>query len=202
MEKTSLFSRIILVLCFVTLIITAIETNQIRLQTRLTNEETLTQKFMYNFPVKLKLGQSYTNKNTEFVIKSKEFSEKLSAPISTTTYTYWGESYTHENSYTPKDNNNTLVYVNTNIKSLNAKKAELDELISAKIIYDKKYEFDCFATKTTADKTNFTTKISLAPLQNAEVYFISELPKELIDSEKPLTLELKIKNRKYDMDLK
>lgn len=40
------------------------------------------------------------------------------------------------------------------------------------------------------------------PLQSEDVYFISELPKEFVDSEKPLSLELKIANNKYVMDLR
>lgn len=38
-----------------------------------------------------------------------------------TTYDYWGDAYTHQNSYTSKDSNNKFVYVNANIKSLNTK---------------------------------------------------------------------------------
>jgi len=203
MEKKSNFNKIITGLCLIALLITAVETNQIRLQTKLAKEETLVQKFMYNFPTHLKLGQKYTNRNNvEFVVKDKNFSDKISAPVVKTTYDYWGDAYTHQNSYTPKDSNNKLVYVNVNIKSLNTKKSDINDLVKSKIIFDKKYEFDCFTAKTTKDKTNFTTEISLMPLQSEDVYFISELPKEFVDSEKPLSLELKIANNKYVMDLR
>ncbi|MBS5802656.1 MAG: hypothetical protein KIC80_06560 [Brachyspira sp.] len=63
MEKNSAFSKVILFLCFIALIVNAVETNQIRLQTKSASAETLIQKIMYNFPVDVKLAQKVINNN-------------------------------------------------------------------------------------------------------------------------------------------
>ena len=79
MEKNSAFSKVILFLCFIALIVNAVETNQIRLQTKSASAETLIQKIMYNFPVDVKLAQKVINNNhLEFTIKDKNIVEKIS----------------------------------------------------------------------------------------------------------------------------
>ena len=94
MEKKSVFNKIILILCFIALLINAVETNQIRLQTKLQAQETLLQKFMYKFPVDVKFAQKVINENNlEFTIKDKNIAEKISAPFAKVSYNIWGESY-------------------------------------------------------------------------------------------------------------
>jgi hypothetical protein len=197
------FTKVMLSLCFLALVVNVIETNQVRLQTKSPTEETLEQKFLYSFSTKVKLGQKYTNKNNlEITIKDKNISDKIVAPVSKVSYNYWGESFSQDRYYTPKDENNRFVYVNANIKSLSNKKSDLDDLIKANVIYYNKYEFECFASKTTKDKSDFTTDIKVLPLQSSDVYFIAEVPKELINDEKPLTMEFKTNNTKYVMNLR
>lgn len=198
MEKNSAFSKVILFLCFIALIVNAVETNQIRLQTKSTSAETLIQKIMYNFPVNVKLAQKVINNNhLEFTIKDKNIVEKISAPVVKVSYNYWGEPYNENRYYTSKDANNRLVYVSANIKSLYNKQTSLNELVTAKIIYADKYEFDCFSIKTTKDKSDFTTDISLMPLQSEDVYFVAEVPKSFVNTKNSLVLELAIGNTKY-----
>ena len=198
MEKNSAFSKVILFLCFIALIVNAAETNQIRLQTKSASAETLIQKIMYNFPVDVKLAQKVINNNhLEFTIKDKNIVEKISAPVVKVSYNYWGEPYNENRYYTSKDANNRLVYVSANIKSLYNKQTSLNELVTAKIIYADKYEFDCFSIKTTKDKSDFTTDISLMPLQSEDVYFVAEVPKSFVNTKNSLVLELAIGNTKY-----
>lgn len=198
MEKNSAFSKVILFLCFIALIVNAVETNQIRLQTKSASAETLIQKIMYNFPVDVKLAQKVINNNhLEFTIKDKNIVEKISAPVVKVSYNYWGEPYSETRYYTAKDANNRLVYANANIKSLYNKQTSLNELVNAKIIYADKYEFDCFSIKTTKDKSDFTTDISLMPLQSEDVYFVAEVPKDFVNTKNSLVLELAIGNTKY-----
>ena len=198
MEKNSAFSKVILFLCFIALIVNAVETNQIRLQTKSASAETLIQKIMYNFPVDVKLAQKVINNNhLEFTIKDKNIVEKISAPVVKVSYNYWGEPYNENRYYTAKDANNRLVYANANIKSLYNKQTSLNELVTAKIIYADKYEFDCFSIKTTKDKSDFTTDISLMPLQSEDVYFVAEVPKDFVNTKNSLVLELAIGNTKY-----
>lgn len=203
MEKNSAFSKVILFLCFIALIVNAVETNQIRLQTKSTSAETLIQKIMYNFPVNVKLAQKVINNNhLEFTIKDKNIVEKISAPVVKVSYNYWGEPYNENRYYTSKDANNRLVYVSANIKSLYNKQTSLNELVTAKIIYADKYEFDCFSIKTTKDKSDFTTDISLMPLQSEDVYFVAEVPKSFVNTKNSLVLELAIGNTKYVTNLR
>ncbi len=203
MEEKSVFSKVILFLCFIALLVNAVETNQIRLQTKLQSKETLIQKIMYNFPVDVKLAQKVINNNhLEFTIKDKNIVEKISAPVVKVSYNYWGEPYSETRYYTAKDTNNRLVYASANIKSLYNKQTSLNELVTAKIIYADKYEFDCFTAKTTKDKSDFTTNISLMPLQSEDVYFIAEMPKNFVNTKNPINLELLVGNNKYVMKLR
>lgn len=203
MEKKSVFNKIILFLCFIALVVNAVETNQIRLQTKLQSKETLIQKIMYNFPENIKSGQKYTNKDKlEFTVKDKNITEKISAPVVKVRYDYWGDAYSENKYYTAKDENNRLIYANVNVKSLFNKKADLNNLIQAKVIYNEKYEFDCFTTKLTKDKNDFTTNIDLMPLQSEDVYFIAEMPKDFVNTKNPINLELLVGNNKYVMKLR
>lgn len=203
MEKKSVFNKIILFLCFIALVVNAVETNQIRLQTKSPLKETLIQKIMYNFPENIKLGQKYVNKNKlEFTVKDKNITEKISAPVVKVRYDYWGYAYSENKYYTAKDGNNRLIYANVNVKSLFNKKADLNNLIQAKVIYNEKYEFDCFTTKLTKEKNDFTTNIDLMPLQSEDVYFIAEMPKDFVNTKNPINLELLVGNNKYVMKLK
>lgn len=203
MEKKSEFYKVVLLLCFIALVINAVEINQIRLQTKLQTKEGFIQKIMYNFPKEIKFGQKYVNKDKlEFTIKDKNITEKISAPVVKVSYNYWGEAYNENHYYTAQDENNRLVYVSLNVKSLYNKKVDLNELVNAKVIYANKYEFDCFSIKTTKDKTDFTQNISLMPLQTEDVYFVAEIPKDFVNSKYPISLELLIGNTKYTMSLK
>ena len=203
MEKKSAFCKVILLLCFGTLLVNVIETNQIRLQTKSLSEQTLIQKIMYKFPVEVKLAQKIVKNNyLEFTVKDKNITERISAPVVKVSYNYWGEPYNENRYYTAKDENNRLVYASLNIKSLYHKKANLNELVMAKLIYADKYEFDCFSIKTTEDKTDFTPNISLMPLQSENVYFIAEMPKNFVNSKESINLELFVGNNKYVMKLR
>ena len=203
MEKKSVFNKIILFLCFIALVVNAVETNQIRLQTKLQSKETLIQKIMYNFPENIKSGQKYTNKDKlEFTVKDKNITEKISAPVVNVRYDYWRDAYSENKYYTTKDENNKLIYANVNVKSLFNKKADLNNLIQAKVIYNEKYEFDCFTTKLTKDKNDFTTNIDLMPLQSEDVYFIAEMPKDFVNTKNSINLELLVGNNKYVMKLR
>jgi hypothetical protein len=94
MEKTSAFSKVILFLCFIALIVNVVETNQIRLQTQSANAETLIQKIMQKFPKEVKLNQKFISENiAEIIIKDKNIVEKISAPNVKVLYNYWGEPY-------------------------------------------------------------------------------------------------------------
>lgn len=203
MEKKSVFNKIILILCFIALLINAVETNQIRLQTKLQAQETLLQKFMYKFPVDVKFAQKVINENNlEFTIKDKNIAEKISAPFAKVSYNILGESYRENRYYSAKDENNRLVYVSLNVKSLYNKKADFDDLVKTKIIYADKYEFDCFSIKTTKDKTDFTSSISLMPLQSQDVYLVAEMPKDFVNTKNSLVLEMFIDNTKYTVKLR
>lgn len=203
MEKKSIFNKIILFLCFVALVVNAVETNQIRLQTKSPLKETLIQKIMYNFPEDIKSGQKYINKDKlEFTIKDKNITEKISAPVVKVRYDYWGDAYNENKYYTAKDENNRLVYSNINVKSLFNKKTNLNDLIQAKVVYNEKYEFDCFIAKLTKDKSDFITDIDLMPLQSEDVYFIAEMPKDFVNTKNPINLELLVGNNKYVMKLR
>ena len=89
MKKRPIFLKVILFLSFVALIINTVEINQIRLQTKLSNAETLIQKVMYNFPTEVKFGQKYTEEdNIEFTVKDKNITEKITAPVVKTRYDF------------------------------------------------------------------------------------------------------------------
>ncbi len=198
MKKPLIFGRIILVLYFIALLVIAVFVVQIKLALSTPNKETLIQKIIPNKPTIIKMHQKIVNENNlEFTIKDKNIVEKISAPVVKTTYNYWGEASNETRYYKPEDENNRLVYVNLNAKSLYNKKANFNDLMKAKIVYNDKYEFDCFPIKTTKDKTDFSLNISLMPLQSQDVYLVAEMPKYFVNTKSPIILEIFIDNTKY-----
>ena len=203
MEKKTIISNIFLGLCVIVLIINAILTNDIRSYVQPAEKETFVQKIMYSFPKKIKSNERIINKNNaEIIIKDKNIAEKISAPVTKTSYSYWSGYYSENKSYSVQDSQNRLVYANINVKSLYKTKTDIDKLIKTKIIYDNKYEFDCITLKTTKDKSDFTQHISLMPLESQDIYFIAEIPKDFANSSDLLKFELKIGNNKYVTELK
>lgn len=203
MEKKSIFGNIILFLCFIVLAVTAVEINQVRLQTKSPYAKTLIQKIKENFPQEVNANEKITNENNaEFIIKNKNIVQKITAPTAVTKYDYWGDSHTEINEYTTKNPDNRIVYASVNVKSLFKKQANINELIDAKMIYADKYEFDCSTIKVTKDKTDFTSDIKLMPLQSEDVYFLSEIPKDFVNSSNPIVLQFLIGDTKYQARLK
>ena len=203
MKKKPIFGRVILSLYFLVLLVIAVFVVQIKMSLPYPNKETLVQKIMYNFPKVIKMHQKVVNDNNlEFTIKDKNITEKISAPVVKVFHGYWGEQYSETRYYAPKDENNRLVYVSLNTKSLYKKKADFNDLVKAKVIYANKYEFDCFSIKTTKDKTDFSSNISLMPLQSQDVYLVAELPRDFVNTKNSIDLEMFIANAKYTMKLR
>lgn len=203
MEKSSTFMKILLVLCFLALLTNVIENFQTNKLLRRPNSETIIQTIMYNFPVEIKQNEKFVNKdNIEFTIKDKNIADKISATVSKVTTGYWGEQYKQTNMYPPKKANNKLVYISTNIKNISNKEQNINDLISAKIIYDNKYQFNCFALMESKDKTDLLSNISLMPLESENIYLVAELPQNLTNTQQALSLELKSGLKKYTMQFK
>jgi len=200
MEK---FSKTMLILCFIVLIITAIEVNQIRVQTETVNQESLIERFRHHEPIEIESNQKTICENfAEFTIKDKNFTNKIDAPVNKMTFNYYGESFIHTNYIAVQDDKNRFAYVSLNVKNLYKKVQNINDLIDAKIIFDNNYEFDCFAIKTTKDQTDFTKNIALMPLQSDNLYLVAEMPRDFVNSSKPMTLELTINKQKYVMKLR
>lgn len=203
MKKKPIFGRVILSLYFLVLLVIAVFVVQIKMSLPYPNKETLVQKIMYNFPKVIKMHQKVVNDNNlEFTIKDKNITQKISAPVVKVFHDYWGEQYSETRYYSPKDENNRLVYVSLNTKSLYKKKADFNDLVKAKVIYADKYEFDCFSIKTTKDKTDFSSNISLMPLQSQDVYLVAELPRDFVNTKNSMNLEIFIGNTKYIVKLR
>ena len=203
MKKQPIFGKIILILQVIVLLVIAVFVVQIRLSLVSSTEETLMQKIMYNYPKAIKIHQKIVNDdNLEFTIKDMNIAEKISAPVVKVTYNYWGETNKETRHYTPKDENNRLVYINMNVKSLYNKKTNLNDLAKAKIVYAGKYEFDCSYIKTTKDKTDFSLDIDLMPLQTQDIYLVAEMPQYFVNRKIPMNLELFIGNTKYIVKLR
>lgn len=199
MKKFLSFEKVVLTLLAITMLISTIELNQIRIHTQMDKKETLWVKVCNLIPRKLELNNQVVCRNKACVIvKDKQFSDELKAPYSK--YDYF-EGYTYRR-YIAQSDRNKLFYIDVNIRSLFNKVENIDELISAKVVYDKKYEFECFAAKLTNSQTDFTKNIELVPLQNEDVYFVAELPKDFINDTNPLYLELTIGDKKYKMNLR
>lgn len=198
MKKRPIFWKVILFLSFVALIINTVEINQIRLQTKLSNAETLIQKVMYNFPTEVKFGQKYTEEdNIEFTVKDKNITKKITAPVVKTRYDFWGDPYYEPSTYSASSKDRRIVYASLNVKSLYKTVASLKDLIAAKIVYAGKYEFGCDVIKLTAEKNDFSKDVEFMPLQSEDIYFVTELPKDFVNTKEPISLELYTENSKY-----
>lgn len=74
-----------------------------------------------------------------------------------------------------------------------------DEVVSAKLTYATKYEYDGFSTIEEQDRGNFTyTNItSISPLCTEYIHYLFEVPEEVETSKEPVSVSFKIGGNEY-----
>lgn len=196
------FERVCLGILCVLVLVCTVQIHQIKTQIP-NEEETLWSKVCGIVPRKIELlKQVSCSDNAMIILKEKGYKDRINAPVVVTKYYLWGESETSVNGYSANSDKNIKFYVNAMVTSLYKEKIDVDELVKMKLVYDNKYSFDCFSARLNSEKNNFETSTKLMPLQNQDMYFIAEIPKEFTKDTKPLYLEVKIGDNKYKMNLK
>lgn len=201
------FERVCLGILCVLVLVCAVQIHQIKTQIP-NEEETLWSKVCGIVPRKIELlKQVSCSDNAMIILKEKGFKKRINAPVCVCESEYnmfWEDSSPKisYNGYSANSDKNIKFYVNAMVTSLYKEKIDVDELVKMKLVYDNKYSFDCFSARLNSEKNNFETSTKLMPLQNQDMYFITEIPKEFTKDTKPLYLEVKIGDNKYKMNLK
>jgi hypothetical protein len=85
------------------------------------------------------------------------------------------------------------------VKNLQGESLGADDIMSVKVIYDGKYEYTGFDTIEDDDGEDFSyTNIKyIDPLTSNKIHFLNEVPLEVKDSGKDVTIEIKVEGKKY-----
>ncbi|MFB9279950.1 hypothetical protein [Cohnella cellulosilytica] len=130
----------------------------------------------------------------EITLTKTKFTSKVVPPKPDGMYSY----------YEVKDVSNIYLDTVLNVKSLLTSGKSSDEFASVKVIYDEKYKYDSFSTIEERGGSDFTyTNItSIEPLKNGVLHFISELPKEASEDDKPIDIVISINGDEYNYKLR
>lgn len=205
MDNNSIFTKIILSLSLISLIaITVSNFQTVKLLDKYGNNESLIQKIAYNFPIETRMNEKLTiPNNVELIVKDKNISEKLTSTYATIDYNYYGERISTKSTISPDNPNDRFIYVSTSITNISKKREDIEKLVSTKIIYDNKYEFEGFPVVENNNQTKLLSQnIYLMPLEKKEVFFAATLPANLVNSNKPISLEIKSGHKKYTLKIK
>ena len=97
------------------------------------------------------------------------------------------------------DSGNTYVDICFAYKNMSEKSVAADDVISAKLKYDGKYEYTGFSMIEEKDRSDFTYSsiTSIKPLTTEYVHYLFEVPQEVADSGKSVVITFTIDGNTY-----
>ena len=130
----------------------------------------------------------------EITLTKTNFTSKVVPPKPSGYYSY----------YEVKDASNIYLETVLNVKSLLTSGKSSDEFASIQVIYDEKYKYNRFSTIEESGGTDFTyTSITrIEPLKNGVLHFISELPKEASEDDKPIDIVISVNDDEFNYKLR
>ena len=129
-----------------------------------------------------KPGNVITSDNMEVKINSVEFSYDV-VPDNTDFF------YIHHEA----DDGEVYIHIDTDVKNLSKMDLDCNEILAIKADYDNGFVYRGFTTVEDSS-TGFTYAniTSIDPLKTAGVHFLISCPEEVVDSGKPLYVEMKL----------
>ena len=106
--------------------------------------------------------------------------------------------------YEAKGADQTYLVITSKIKNLHEVAKEANELVTLKIKYDNKYEYDSFTTLESGDGSDFkySSIYPIDPLSWGTVLFLTEIPKEIESGNKSIVAELTINGDIYNYTIR
>lgn len=98
-----------------------------------------------------------------------------------------------------------LVGLELKIKSLKSEAVKQNSMISGKLIYDNKYEYNCSVAVEEADGVNintYTNLYNIEPLETLKYFLISEVSEEITNSGKPIKAIINVNGNSYSFNIK
>lgn len=136
------------------------------------------------------------NDYCEIQIKSHKFANTIEPPTPTGYYHYYAAS---SNEYTYFD-------LQLDIKNIQNNAVKQDSLVSAKLVYDGKYEYNCFQVTEESgggDFETFPNLYSIDPLKTLKYHFLVEVPTDVRDNEsKSLSVIIKSKGEEFEYKIR
>lgn len=130
----------------------------------------------------LNIGDKITSEDMEVTINKIEFSYDV-LPDNTSSF------YSHYEA----DDGNVYIHIDTDVKNLSKQNLNCDEILSVIADYNNGYSYDGQAI-VEDDTTGFTYALisSIDPLKTQGVHYIISCPEEVVESEKPLFLAIRL----------
>lgn len=136
------------------------------------------------------------NDYCKFQIKSHKFANTIEPPTPTGYYSYYSAS---SNDYTYFD-------LRLDIKNTQNSAVKQNSLVSAKLVYDGKYEYNCFQVTEESDGGDFETYpnlYSIDPLKTLKYHFLVEVPTDVKDDEsKSLSVIIKSNGEEFEYKIR
>lgn len=123
----------------------------------------------------------------EIKMTQMEFTSRVDPPHPDSFYSY----------YEVKDSDKVYIHSVFEVKNLKANELMADDILSVSILYDDKYSYTGFSTfeEDGGGDFNYTSISSIAPLTVGIIHFITEVPVEVRDSGKNVSLSLNADNK-------
>jgi hypothetical protein len=116
----------------------------------------------------------------EFTIENCYTGTRIDPPNASGYYTY----------YKAKETDTTYIDVVVMYKNLNGSQVDIDDITSMKLTYDTKYEYKSFSVVESDGGKDFDPYGNVAPLTNAKIHYLFEVPKLVAEGKFDLTFQI------------
>lgn len=144
----------------------------------------------------VKIGQTVTvEEYLEYSFLSDKFTKKLNPSKPDSYYHY----------YEAKSSDNILLVIKTKIKNLQTEEINGEDLPVATLVYDGKYKYSCnlvLEEDDGSDLDDYKSWMEIEPLKKRTFYYYAELPKEVKNDGKSLSLIITLKDEVYEVKIR
>ncbi|MGV2882203.1 bZIP transcription factor [Paenibacillus taichungensis] len=112
-----------------------------------------------------------------------------------------GNFYTY---YESKEVDSSYFALVLKAKNLSTGGISADKIADVSLKYDNKYDYDTFSTIETRGGEDFTyTNITnIDPLKTGTIYYLVEIPNEVVESDKELKAEIKVQDQTFEYTIR
>lgn len=134
------------------------------------------------------IGQTIYSQDWEITFKGTEFSQDVKPPKTSGFYTH----------YQVDDTSSTYLVSKFDIKNVSEISLDGEDSVELKAYYDNKYEYTGFSVIVDKDNEGFSSYESVAPLTTRTLYYLTEMPKEITEDDKPIKIQFSISDEVYE----